>query len=543
MRSEELYSKLRVLTAFRLLFVTILLAAFVLLQVEFRLFTYPGLVQYLIALLYLVNIFYLFLIKYRRPGGVTLGYIQLVLDVVFEIILIVATGGIESWFTVMLLLTVISSAMVMGRRAGYIIATLASILYGTVIDLQYYRILPITYSAQLTEKDFFYNIVINLMAVYLTAYLIGYLSSGLESTRRSLDEKSLDLRELAQFHTDVIENIPSGLFSTDVEGYVRLFNSAAEQITGIGRDRVLGVRIDGVFPFVTVPLAPCRLDGIISTGHGDRIIGMSISEHRNQDGRTVGYIGTFQDLTLIRRLEEEMQKKEKFAVIGELSANIAHEIRNPLASIKGSIEMLRENSTGPEERSRLMEIAIREMERLDRIIADFLNYSNPRPLEMKECDVARLLSGTVMLLKSSVADDERIEFEESIESPLCTRGDGDKLRQVFWNLLSNAVEALENGGTITVRAAREGDTISVQVSDNGTGIREEDQERIFYPFYTTKKEGTGLGLAIAYRIVEEHGGRIEVRSREGEGASFIVTLPSGEKTAAPSMQVSEGIFL
>jgi two-component system sensor histidine kinase PilS (NtrC family) len=512
MRSEGIYWKLRVLIAFRVAFVSILLGAFFILQLEYNLFPYQRIILFIITFIYFLNIIYLLILRHGQVNPKLFGYVQLVFDVILEIVLIIATGGIESWFTIILLLTVIASAIVIDKNAGYFIAILSEII-------------PVAFSNQLTEKDFIYNISINLLAVCLTAYLIGYLTSGLETTKRSLDIKSSDLKELSQFHTDVIENIPSGLFSADIEGKVRLFNLAAEQIMGLQREKTIDLKINDIFEFVDFPVKPDRYRGIIVTESGNKNIGMSISEHRNQNGQTVGYIGTFQDLTEIARLEKEMKKREKFAAIGELSANIAHEIRNPLASIKGSIEMIREGRIGKDDKERLMEIAINEISRLNGIVTNFLNYSDPKPLTFKKCDIGVLLTNTIELLRSSLMKEDDIEFAEQIEMPIYASVDEDRLRQVIWNLLKNAVDSLKGKGAISVSAWLEKDYAFIEISDTGDGIREQDIERIFYPFYTTKKEGTGLGLAIAYRIVDEHHGNIDVKSVEGEGTTFVIDIP------------------
>ncbi|GBD98881.1 sensor protein ZraS [bacterium BMS3Abin07] len=525
MQSDDNYVKLKVLIAFRLLFVTILLVAYFILQLEYRLFPYPKLTVFLIGFIYFLNIVYLLLIKLGGINPKLFGYTQLTLDILTEIILILATGGIESWFTITLLLTVISSSIVIDKKAGYVMAAVAGIIYGVAIDLQYYQVIPVAYSKALAEKDFLYNIVINILAVYLTAYLIGHLTSGLETTKRRLDEKSINLRELSHFHSDVIENIPSGLFSTDPGGRVRLFNMAAEAITGIGREKAVLLNIDEIFDFIKLPLKPGRYNGLIETKKGNRNIGMSISKHRNQDNETVGYIGTFQDLSDIVRLENEIKKREKFAAIGELSANIAHEIRNPLASIKGSIEMIKEGRGNDADRDKLMDIALDEMTRLNEIITDFLIYSHPKPLKRMKCDISALLADTTTLLKSSMVWNDGIRYNEEIETPLHIIADGDKLKQVFWNLLTNAAESLNGAGLISVKAWERTGNVFIEITDSGAGIREEDLERIFYPFYTTKREGTGLGLAIAYRIIEEHNGNIDVRSGEGKGTTFAIKLP------------------
>ncbi|MEK7735497.1 MAG: ATP-binding protein, partial [Nitrospirota bacterium] len=217
--------------------------------------------------------------------------------------------------------------------------------------------------------------------------------------------------------------------------------------------------------------------------------------------------------------------KEKWAAIGELSANIAHEIRNPLASLKGSIEMLREDRVAKEQKERLTEIALKEMERLNGIITDFLMYSTPRAAEFSVFDLNLVLDDTLELLKNTASARKDISITKNFDGPLFVNADRQKMHQVFLNLGMNALEAMPDGGELSVSAKHTGSSFEVVFKDTGIGIRHKNLEKIFYPFFTTKDEGTGLGLAIAYRIIEEHKGKINVISNPGEGTVFKVIIP------------------
>jgi len=220
-----------------------------------------------------------------------------------------------------------------------------------------------------------------------------------------------------------------------------------------------------------------------------------------------------------------MKNREKWAAIGELSANIAHEIRNPLASLQGSVEMLKEGKIPERHRTNLMEIAISEMQRLNNIVTDFLTYSRPRPLEIQEVDIQGLLKDTLLLLENSVQNRQNLTVRQAFDGIMLVRADPESIRQVFWNLGINAVEAMDQGGTLTVSMQDFPNRVSIVFSDTGPGISREDLSRIFYPFYTTKERGTGLGLSIAYRIVEEHKGRLTAESTPGIGTTFEIILP------------------
>jgi len=519
--------KLKVLIAFRLLFVSLLLSTFFVLHLEYSSFPYPRLLLYLIFCTYFLNFVYLFLLRYQKLNPLSQAYVQLSFDVATGLILIFATGGIDSWFTSVLLLVVIASYIVTGNKAGSVFAATCGILYGVAIDLQYYKVIPVAYNQNLTEKDFLFHIVIKLTAIYLTAYLIQYLTSGLEKTKESLHQKSTDLNTLSLFHEDVIENIPSGLLSSDMGGNVRLFNRAAELITGISREIALTMNTRDIFPFIELPLnrEPRRFNGTVALGHKKKHIGISVSVHQNDLGNPIGFICTFQDLTDIVRLENEIKQREKFAAIGELAANIAHEIRNPLASLRGSIEMIKEDRIREKDKEKLMDIAVDEITRLNTIITEFLSYSNAKSPDFQYRDLSQILNTTISLLRSSTGLSHDISLVSDVGKELHAEIDEDKMRQVFWNLLTNALEAVNGNGTITLEAKSRDGYIVATISDTGEGIDDEDHERIFYPFFTTKKAGTGLGLAIVYRILEEHHGSIGLKSSRGQGTTFTIRIP------------------
>lgn len=522
---ESLKKKLKALITFRVVFATLLLGSFYLFS-GYRKIPSTFTISYLIISLYIATIVYSLLLG-RVKKLVLFAYTQLVLDVLFEIILIYITGGIESWFSFTLILTVISSSIVLNKKAGYFIATLSSISYGILINLQFYNILPIITERVIDEKNYLYNIFVHTIAFYLTAYLSGYLSSRLEKTVQKLEEKVLDLRDLEYFNREVIEGLPSGLFTTDLSGKVLTFNRAAERITGVKKEDLIGQRIDSLLPYFKFPFSEGRTEETIFVSGVQKIIGLGVSPFRGIDESTKGFIGIFQDLTQLKRLEAEMKQKEKWAAIGELSSNIAHEIRNPLASLKGSIEMLKEDSTPSNYKKKLMEIALSEMDRLNKIITDFLTYSRPTPPEFKKVDLHGLLDDTIELLKN-VDQSKNISIQKNYNGVLEINADPQKIRQVFWNLGINAVEAMPEGGEIAITTKSNGDHVEIVFEDSGPGIDAKDVEKIFYPFFTTKEQGTGLGLAIAYRIIEEHNGKIRAESAIGKGTSFNIILPSNK---------------
>jgi len=523
MAGDTLTNRIKALTGFRALFITILLGTSLRFKIEYLGSPHPKLISYFIIALYSLTIIYSLLIT-RIKNLLLFGYIQLILDVVAEICLIFITGGIDSWFSFTLILTVLSSSIVVDKRAGYIIASLSSILYGTLLDLQFYRMLPIGYEGIMEEKQFLFNISVHVISFYITAYLAGYLSYSLEKTVEKLEAKNSDIKDLEFFNTKVIESLPSGLFTTDTEGSVLIFNHAAELISGAKKETVIGNSIRTALPFLDNPPESGKYERLLSINNdNDKIIGLTIAELRDLNENNTGFIGIFQDMTEKKKLESEMKNKEKWAAVGELSANIAHEIRNPLASLRGSIEMLKEGKLPERHKEKLMDIALGEMERLNNIISDFLTYSRPKPLEIRPIDIHSILDSTLELLRNA-EHKSGISIKKDFEGQFLINADPERMRQVFWNLGTNAFEAMENSGVLTVSTRNSPANVTISFSDTGSGISQSNIDKIFYPFFTTKERGTGLGLSIAYRIIEEHNGRLIVASRPGIKTTFEIIL-------------------
>ncbi|KJR42385.1 Multi-sensor signal transduction histidine kinase [Candidatus Magnetoovum chiemensis] len=526
--SASIIKKIRALILFRVLITYILLAVFFFHGKYFTIFHYPQYINYLSVFIFLITIIYLLILKRLKSGFYVFAYFQIAFDVIIIVAIILITGGVESWFSFLLLLNIIGSGIVLGSRSVMIFASLSTIAYGVSIDLQYYSIIPISYSATLNFRDFIYNIFTNITAMFLTAYLSRNLLLGIERTSATLQKAETSIKDLRAFHKEIIENIPSGLIYTDTYGNILLFNRSAEHITNIDKTRANEKTIKNIFPFIEELSVMKKFKGFLNKDDCKKTIELNITEHLNSDNKIIGYIATFTNITRIEEMERDIKQKEKLAAIGELSANIAHEIRNPLAALRTSVEMLRESDKNKDRNKKIMDIALHEMDRLNKIITDFLMYSNPRPPNFKRISLTRVLNETVYLVRASISAASDISIEHSIEDGIVIKADEDKIKQVFWNLSLNAVQALENKGAISItmnknRSSRS--AVSIVFKDNGIGIKPDDMEKIFYPFFTTKKEGSGLGLATVYRIVNEHSGIIKVHSKVNEGTVFEIILP------------------
>lgn len=522
MRDIGLLKKLKALIVFRVLFVTFVVGSFFIFNISYQNLLFPQAILYLIVAIYFLSFVYTILLRVLKKLLV-FAYIQLVADALTSICLVLFTGGINSWFSSAMLLTVIASVIIISGRAGYLIATICSILYGYMLDLQFYRIIPLGYDVSVTERDFLFNIFTHISALYLTAFLTGHLSSLLEKTSIKLEERDSDLRDLSLFNKELIESLPTGFLTTDVSGKILSFNRSAEDITGIESAFAVGRDVADVFPFISGLPDMSRTEGRIPGN--DRIIGMVISGITNSAGQRRGYFCIFQDITEIKNLEAELKRRETLAAIGELSANMAHEIRNPLASLKASVEMLKEGSVSPDYKERLMNIAIGEMDRLNKIITDFLVYSRPPFPEFSEIDLYKVLDDTVDLIETACAGRKDISIKKGFRGKCNVVADPRKLKQVFLNLGMNAIESMPDGGELNVSAGVDEKRAIILFKDTGAGIMPKDIDNIFYPFYTTKEKGTGLGLSIAYSIIEEHGGKIKVKSSSLNGTTFEVEIP------------------
>jgi two-component system sensor histidine kinase PilS (NtrC family) len=526
--TEDLVKKIRAFIFLRLIVVTLLLGSFYIFRIGYDMVYHQTAFSYLIASLYLLTIIYAIILGWiKRASQLTVfTYTQIVIDVLAETLIIFLTGGIASWFSFLYPLSIVSSSILLNRRACYIIATISSIFYGLLLDLQFYKIIPQSTDILFTAKEYFYNTFANITAFYLIAFLSGHLSERLYRITKNLEERETVLSDLRVLSRDIIESMPGGVFTTDLNRRIITFNNSAQRITGYKPEEVMGKTPEEIFPFLKDAKFRRRTEGEIIRNGRIITIGIGFSKLRNSAGEEIGMIGTFQDLTELKAMETEIKKKEKWALIGELSASVAHELRNPLASLKASVEMLLDSNVPHHHARRLAMIAISEMDRLNSIVTDFLIYARPPRLDINPFDLHRMLRDVVTLLQSAERDNKSVKIISRLSNELTITGDSRQLQQVFWNLGINAIEAVSEDGEIEIYTNKKDRVVEVVFRDNGVGLNRDDMEKIFYPFFTTKERGTGLGLSIAQRIIEEHGGRIAVESKGmGKGATFTVILP------------------
>ncbi|HEX7079058.1 MAG TPA: ATP-binding protein [Candidatus Eisenbacteria bacterium] len=483
---------------------------------------------------------------------------QLLVDVAVISYLLLFTGGASSPFVPLFLLGPLLGGVFLTVRGGAMLATASSIAYLVLVATERGGMLP-PLSFGLTEplsaSALTVRAVLYVPLFYVVGLIGGALGRSLREGRRALEETRAELSRALFDTATILENLSSGLASIDAEGVVRHWNRAAGEIVGLPPEQARGRHYvealgPGLESFVArlrqtleTGVAVARHEATVTTRLGRTVpLGVSTSVLLDSEGNRRGVIALFQDLSEVKALEERIRRGETLAAIGELSAGIAHEIRNCLNPIAGSVEVLQRELKVTGENARLLELIVRESERLDNFIRELLDYARERPLKTERVDLGALLREIAEVARRhpSGGTRKRVVVEGDREA-VWVQVDFEQMKQVLLNLLINALEAIDASGTVIVAAAPPGAVprrrpgskklVSVEIRDTGVGIPPEELSQVFEPFFSTKQGGTGLGLAIANRIVERHGGMLEIESRVGAGTTLRLWLPRAERTA------------
>ncbi len=487
---------------------------------------------------YAAAAFHLIVFTFGKHDWRVQSKVQVVADLFFATAVIHITGGIDTSFNFLYPLIIIVASTLLSEAWAYLTAGISFVLLGGTLELSYFDLIPSYSSNRPDLRSLQLVIVINLIAFSAVAYLANKLANRMRQADVALTDKSFELENLQSLHEIIVRSISSGLITTDLDGTIKLVNPAARSLLERGQKELAGRSVHELFSDPLPSAHQPRSEARAHTPDGaEKLIGVGCSALMGSGGDTIGYIYTFTDLTVIRHLERELRLRDRLAAVGRLASGIAHEIRNPLSSIAGSVKMLSGIATLTDDQRSLLGIVTRESERLNAIISDFLTYSRDRKFQSSEIDLCQLLSDTLTLLEGRLS---AIRIEHSFSHPVAmTEGDGDKLKQVFWNLSSNAIRAMAEGGVLTVTLDQfEGDW-RIRFQDTGAGIAPQLIEKMFEPFQSGFEGGTGLGLAIVYRILQAHGARITVRSELGQGSEFTLlfrqltpTLPAAPASAS-----------
>jgi two-component system sensor histidine kinase PilS (NtrC family) len=470
--------------------------------------------------------------------------VQLACDAIIVSAFIYFTGGITSYFSSLYVLPVVAAAAVQYRRGGLLVATLSALLYGGVVLAQYLTVAgylhdPWLASPVLPQRPVAqYIYVLNTFGFFAVAMLSGSLAESVRSAGARLQQASSQIADLQALNQHVIDSLPSGLATTDHAGRILTFNRAAELITGHSFASVIGRQIGTVLQLPEETVAALTAD--LAVGRGRRVeglylrggqhieIGLSAANLETPGGRT-GYLFTLQDVTDFKKLERDVRLQKRLAAVGEMAAGIAHEIRNPLASMSGSIQILRHELPLSAEQGQLMDIVLRESERLNTTIGSFLAYARPQRFKVERFDVRRPLNDAALLLRNSAEVHEGHVIDVDVPAgELPYEADEGQIKQIIWNLATNGLRAMPKGGHLVLSGTADtaSDGIVLTVRDEGVGIPPEDLDSLFQPFHGRFVKGSGLGLAIVHRIVSDYNGEIHVSSQPGHGTTVAVHLPA-----------------
>jgi two-component system, NtrC family, sensor histidine kinase PilS len=507
-----------------------------------------------ILLWFVLSIFFAILLSFWQEHRLQAS-LQVLTDLVFVSIVVHQTGGWDSSLNFLYPLVIIVAGILLPRVWAHLLAALAFILYGTVLELNYYGVVKSYCTTHPGLKALQAIIFVNLFAFLAVAYLAGLLTTKLRQARVQLKDASGALENLQALHENIIQSISNGLITTGLDGHITLVNSAAQKLLENTSTELLGMPVTKLFldPLPNAESQLTHAEVRLDTVNGFRkTLRVRVAALNVPDRGALGYVYALDDLTEIRRLEREVRMQDRLAAVGRLAAAIAHEIRNPLTSIAGSVSMLSGIPEMSEEHRQLLDIVTRESQRLNGIISDFLAYSRGKQYRFEKTDLVPLLEDTLTLMRHRMTAENTgvtIESRSGVREAWAF-ADADRIKQVFWNFGSNAVRAMKDGGTLCVAIEPQDSDWQISFADTGTGMTPQQTEKIFEPFQSNFEGGTGLGLAVVYQIVQAHEGKVWARSKVGQGTTFVLRLrrfdaerqmipPATEKAAIPAMPTAE----
>lgn len=504
-----------------------------------------------------LSILYALALRFTRLPLAAQAAAQFALDVLIITWLVIETDSFYSPYSALYIVVISVAAVFIGARGALVTSVGCAACYtSAVLALSLGILGKRGGSTPVSLAETIEAVGLNDVAFLVVGLLAARLAERQTRSEVRMIETEHALASLRELHARIVESIRSGVITTDLERRVYTLNAAAEEMTGYTAESLRGKdasilfgdisqQIDNSLHAASEGHASPRYEADCLTADGFRVrLGYSISPLSDESGKTTGLVITFLDLTDVRSMEETSRRQERLSAVGRVAAGIAHEVRNPLAAMRGSIQVLRSEVDPDSPQAELMEIVLRESDRLNRIITDFLTYARPRKISLAEIDLREHLQETFTLLRHSPEISDAHTLEANLpDHPLMAQADAEAVRQVFWNLARNALKAMPDGGTLrasmTLANPR---TIRITFSDTGSGMSPAQVERLFEPFSSSTTGGTGLGLSIVYQIVKDHNGTINVRSREGHGTTITIELPSSAstRTERPAEEAAPG---
>jgi two-component system sensor histidine kinase PilS (NtrC family) len=465
------------------------------------------------------------------------------IDVILITFLIGLTGNTQIDYSLFYTLVIIYSVIFLGRRGGLIVASASSIFYGLLLDLEFYKLMPfvsfVQHDYDFNSTDLLTNILVHIVSFYVLAFLASFVVEQEKKTRLLLEKKESEFNQLDLLFRSIVESVDTGVMTIDLLNTIKTFNHAAEEITGFPRAKVQDCKIEDVFPdfvpFLTLETineqTQKRLEVIITGKTGNKInLGLSVSPLIGKHDNQIGNILIFQDLTKIKEMENKIEKNKNMALIGEMAAGWAHEVRNPLAAITGSIELLKQGLKLDGTDERLMQIILRGKDQLDSFARDFLSMARPVPVSRELVDLNEVVEEVLEYIKLNKDWTSTIKIVKVFSSNAHAFANKEQVRQIINNLVLNAVQSMEEDGVLSIETRRikledKKEYAEIKVSDTGCGIKENDLKNIFEPFFTKKEKGTGLGLTIVSHLVDGYNGKIKIESTINQGTICAVWLP------------------
>lgn len=483
-------------------------------QVQFISYDFYFSLYSLIGISFLLNLVYILGLQYFQSLATQGAALLFIWDTFYVTLLTYVVGVNQSLLIFLYLINIILCGIVFQRRGGIFLALLTSLSFGILLIAD-----PV-----ITGKTLFLAVGINNLAFFAVAYLSGYLSEQLNFMGVELLERGRDIRALKNMNSLIIDGMPSGLLTIDGRGTILQYNQQAAEILNANQS-LLNKNINEFIPPLKDLMVRWRRDDTReeATTINQKIVRLSFSPLYDEKSIRLGSIVLLDDITNLKRLENQVHQNEKLAAIGQLAAGIAHEIRNPLASISGSVQLMQADETQTDENKKLMAIAIKEINRLNVLITEFLDYARPTDFQKEKVSLSHAISECLESLRSHPLM-QNVQLESRIADSVDVDGNSDKLKQAFLNILVNALQAVESRPVrrLTVELTSHAGRAFLKIADTGVGMNDVQLKKMFEPFHTTKIKGTGLGLAIVHAVLQAHGCEMDVQSTVGTGTEFLM---------------------